>query len=230
MVVTDFEEDRYGFPLAVYPTPEDVPLKLWDTFGAGDIPDDIAAILQAMGTTDDDNAYRTGDIVGEMLAWAEAERIEIPLMRLYAAVGYWRGKTAETIRTYWYVVKNVPEEVRYYLKHDPELESICFGQVKSLVPICKQDTEAYIVKLHAWLDHCAEYAMGHSSVDGMRRWLKEEHGDVSLAINRARRMISAAERLANDEEVPLTLRQSVQNFLTDWKHRIGQWGLDEWRL
>jgi len=114
-------------------------MKIWHNFNASNVPDDIANELQSLGDRDTDGAWRTGEIVLEMFKWADAEKIEIPRMRMYKAVAVWRKKSAETVRTYHYAASKVPPSVY----RDAQYQMLGFAQFKALVPLCGTDAALY---------------------------------------------------------------------------------------
>ena len=202
-------------------------MKVWDTFGPYNIPDDIQNELQAMGDADTDNAFRTGEIVLEMFRWAEAEKLEIPKMKMYKSVGVWRKKSAETIRTYTYVASKIPRAIY----KDASYTALGFAQFKALVPLCGTSANKYHAYLQRWLDYTAgPHSPAVTSVDGIRGWLAGEKGLPPPALSRHRRVMIAAERMVSDTSVPSSLRYVYGIFLQDTKRAIVNYGLEEWRV
>ena len=202
-------------------------MKVWDTFGARDIPDDIQAELQSLGDRDTDGAWRTGEIVIEMFKWADAEKIEIPKMRLYKAVAVWRKKSAETVRTYHYVASKCPRKV--YM--DAGYQMLGFAQFKALVPLCGTDANKYHSYLQRWLDYTAgPHSPAVTSVDGIRGWLAGEKGLPPPALSRHRRVMIAAEKMAVDYDVPDPLIRIYRDFLWQVSVAIDKYELEEWRV
>ena len=201
-------------------------MKVWNTFGASDIPDDIANELQSLGDRDTDGAWRTGEIVIEMFKWADAEKIEIPKMRLYKAVAVWRKKSAETVRTYHYVAAKCPRKVYT----DAGYQMLGFAQFKALVPLCGTDANKYHSYLQRWLDYTAgPHSPAVTSVDGIRGWLAGEKGLPPPALSRHRRVMIAAERMAADMTVPQPIRLTYRHFLVRIELAINKYELEEWR-
>lgn len=202
-------------------------MKVWNTFGARDIPDDIQNELQAMGDADTDNAFRTGEIVLEMFRWAEAEKIEIPKMKMYKSVGVWRKKSAETIRMYTYVASKIPRTIY----KDASYVALGFAQFKALVPLCGTDANKYHSYLQRWLDYTAgPHSPAVTSVDGIRGWLAGEKGLPPPALSRHRRVMIAAERMVADNSVPDPIRDMYSIFLRTTEMVIEAEGLEEWRV
>lgn len=201
--------------------------RYWSTFGASDIPDDIQDELQSLGDRDTDGAWRTGEIVIEMFKWADAEKIEIPKMRMYAAVAVWRKKSAETVRTYHYVASKCPRKV--YM--DAGYQMLGFAQFKALVPLCGTDANKYHSYLQRWLDYTAgPHSPAVTSVDGIRGWLAGEKGLPPPALSRHRRVMIAAERMVSDASVPQALRMYYRGFLRGIAATIDRYGLEEWSI
>lgn len=202
-------------------------MKVWNNFNASDIPSDIQDELQSLGDRDTDGAWRTGEIVIEMFKWADAEKIEIPKMRLYKAVAVWRKKSAETVRTYHYAAAKCPREVY----NDPQYTALGFAQFKALVPLCGTDANKYHSYLQRWLDYTAgPHSPAVTSVDGIRGWLAGEKGLPPPALSRHRRVMIAAEKLAIDRTVPKLLRWVYHGFLRGVEQAIDRGGLEEWRV
>jgi len=202
-------------------------MKVWDTFNASDIPDDVQNELQSLGDRDTDGAWRTGEIVIEMFKWADAEKIEIPKMRMYKAIAVWRKKSAETVRTYYYAASKCPRKVY----SDPQYQMLGFAQFKALVPICGTDAKKYREYLARWLEYTAQPRTPEmTSVDGIRGWLAGEKGLPPPALARHRRVMIAAERMVIDNNVPQVLRYIYGRFIVDIGLAIDEHGLDEWRV
>ena len=202
-------------------------MKVWADFNASNIPDDIANELQSLGDRDTDGAWRTGEIVIEMFKWADAEKIEIPKMRMYKSVAVWRKKSSETIRTYTYVASKVPPSVY----RDASYVALGFAQFKALVPICGTDAKKYHEYLGRWLDYTAgPHSPEVTSVDGIRGWLAGEKGLPPPALARHRRVMIAAERMAIDRMVPEPLRLIYAGLLQTIELAIDKFGLEEWRV
>ena len=202
-------------------------MKTWNNFNASDIPSDIQDELQSLGDRDTDGAWRTGEIVIEMFKWAEAEKIEIPRMRMYKAVAVWRKKSAETVRTYHYVTSKCPRKV--YM--DAGYQMLGFAQFKALVPLCGTSANKYHAYLQRWLDYTAgPHSPAVTSVDGIRGWLAGEKGLPPPALSRHRRVMIAAERMVADASVPMPIRDVYSYFLRNMYVTIRECELEKWRV
>jgi len=202
-------------------------MKIWHNFNASNVPDDIANELQSLGDRDTDGAWRTGEIVLEMFKWADAEKIEIPRMRMYKAVAVWRKKSAETVRTYHYAASKVPPSVY----RDAQYQMLGFAQFKALVPLCGTDAALYHEYLQRWLEYASGLGAPEvTSVDGIRGWLAGEKGLPPPSLARHRRVLIAAERLAIDMLVPEPLRLIYEGLLKTIELAIDKFGLEEWRV
>ena len=202
-------------------------MKIWHNFNASNVPDDIANELQSLGDRDTDGAWRTGEIVLEMFKWADAEKIEIPRMRMYKAVAVWRKKSAETVRTYHYAASKVPPSVY----RDAQYQMLGFAQFKALVPLCGTDADLYHKYLQRWLEYASGLGAPEvTSVDGIRGWLAGEKGLPPPSLARHRRVLIAAEKMASDTSVPLPIRGVYSEFLREVNAVIDIGRLEEWRV
>ena len=172
------------------------------------IPDDVQARLQAAGKRGDDASFEIGELTNLISADLEAETHgRWSKMSLYAAIGTWAGCAAETVRMRAHVERHVPKWV------SNKYDELFFHQWKALVPHVPEVTD-WAPTLEAWFEHCAQSGGRLSSVDGIRSWLSGKGKDAALlARGRWRRFMRLAERLEQDDAVPVSLRATVSQLL-----------------
>jgi len=210
-------------PMNNMPSYDQPEMKDWDNFNPSDLPEAIINELMAYKQRDHDDNFRLGRIVIALRAGLDAERVRVPIMRLYKAVGHWAGVSSEHARQCYMVAKNVNASLERQYS-----DQISFHQWKSLVPHCDTPGE-YHAKINGWLDHCAETGVSVTSVDGIRGWLNPD-STLEILIGRHQRLYRDADRIASDRELPDPIRRVYRYFIQELDTTIRLNNLKDWEV
>jgi hypothetical protein len=197
-------------------------MQTWDDFSPSDIPDEIQNELMAMKDREHKDQFRLGRIIMALRSGLKAENVDVPIMRLYKAVGYWAGFSSEHARQCYQVAKNVSPSVE---RQHPE---ISFHQWKALTPHCDEPGE-YHAKIEAWLDHCEETGVSPTSVDGIRGWLSGDEGKT-IQQKRYASTVRQISRLGSDREVPDPIRRVLRYTIQELTTTVKLNNLTEWKV
>ena len=204
-------------------------LKVITQFGANDVPMDMQNELQHLGDLGEAKAWGVAKRVTFIVEGLSAEGFEeIPMMKLYAAVGQWCKSGSETVRSYYGVYKEIPTSI--FVQYTGEEPSLSFHQFKALVPVLRdKDEYAWGSKIMEWYATCEEGNRSAASVDGLRAWLGLASGG-SPQIGRHQRVYAQALKLSTDETVPLLIRRIYERFIKAMDIAIDRTGQREWRI
>jgi hypothetical protein len=194
----------------------------WDDFKPSDVPDEIQHRLLAIKEQDHKDQFEIGRNIVAMRAALEAERLRVPVMRLYKAAGYWSGCSSEHARQCYQVAKNVTASLE---RQYPE---ISFHLWKALVPWCDTPGE-YHDKIKEWMEHCEETGVSPTSVDGIRGWLNPGTPE-ELAIQRYGRLVQNIDRSGSDLLVPEQIRRVLKYTIQELNSTVTVNNLTAWRV
>lgn len=203
-----------------------------DNFHAGMLPAESKQRLEYYSQLQEKHHWGVAKEVGYILAELAAEDVEVPRMKLYAAVAEVSRDEPESVRMWYGVYEKIPKDI--YKSYVVDNDLISFHQFKALVPHVKtfgrersQDFERLIVD---WFDHCSEVGRSPSSVSGMRTWIAGEYGAPSPEVGKYKRHIKVTLQLAGNESVPQPIRNEMVRHKDALTTIVDKYMLDEdWR-
>jgi len=159
--------------------------------------------LQAWGQEIDRPCWKIGYFVVERMKEIDAEVNKFPKMTLYKEIGKEVGKSAETVRGYYYVCSHVPKKT---YKHFSAWD-YSFSQFRRLVPICGTDHNAYFRVIKEWETYCIKTGNDLTSVDGLTRFLNKGKNKEPQERKWYRNLLKYAEKLEASPKTPTCIRQ-----------------------
>lgn len=162
--------------------------------------------LQAWGQEIDRPCWKIGYFVVERMVEINAEVNKFPKMTLYKEIGKEVGKSAETVRGYYYVCSHVPKKTFRLLGE------FGFSQFRRMVPTCGASHSCYMEKFIAWEHYCVKTGNDLTSVDGLTAFINKGKNKEPQERKWYRQAIKYLEKLEASSNVPTPIRQLIMHF------------------